>query len=49
MKCKNCHHFNTSNKFEISSELIDMVGICNLSGAVTKSKDNCKNGNFLHK
>ena len=49
MKCKNCYHFNKSTKYELSSELVDVTGICNLSGATTKSRDNCRNGNFLHK
>ncbi|HYE08923.1 MAG TPA: hypothetical protein VEF53_01945 [Patescibacteria group bacterium] len=49
MKCKHCHHFNKSTSIELSSELIDITGICSLSGAVKKSKDNCTNGNFLHK
>lgn len=49
VKCKDCLHFNKSSSWELSKELIDIAGICNLSGAVTKSKDQCRNGNFLHK
>jgi hypothetical protein len=49
MKCKNCHHYNRSNSVELSNELIDITGICNLSGAVKKSKEYCTNGNFLRK
>jgi hypothetical protein len=49
MKCKNCQHFDKSNKVEFSDELMDITGLCNLSGAVIKSKDNCKNGNYQHK
>ncbi len=49
MKCKNCHHFNKGNNVELSDELIDTTGVCNLSGAVRKSKDNCRNGNFTRK
>lgn len=49
MKCKDCHHYNKSSNVELSNELIDITGVCNLSGAVKKSKDNCTNGNFLRK
>jgi hypothetical protein len=49
VKCKNCHHYSKSTNVEISNELIDITGICNLSGAVRKSKDKCANGNFLRK
>lgn len=49
MKCKNCQHFNKSNHLELSNEFIDITGICNISGAQKKSKDNCPNGNFVHK
>jgi cytochrome c2 len=49
VKCKNCHHYSKSTNVEISNELIDVTGICNLSGAVRKSKDKCANGNFLRK
>ncbi|MDF2593503.1 MAG: hypothetical protein K0S75_2969 [Clostridia bacterium] len=49
MKCKNCHHYSKTNSVELSNELIDTTGICNLSGAVKKSKENCTNGNFLRK
>lgn len=49
MKCKNCAYFNKSNRVEFSDEIADTVGTCNLSGAVTKSKDNCRNGNFERK
>lgn len=49
MKCKNCAFFNKSNNVEFSNEIADFVGTCGLSGAVTKSKDKCKNGNFERK
>lgn len=49
MKCKNCHHFVKRNSIELSNELSDIIGICNLSGAVKKSKDICLNGNFIRK
>ncbi len=49
MKCKNCAHFNKSNSVEFSEEIADQTGSCNLSGAITKSKDKCKNGNFERK
>lgn len=49
MKCKNCAHFNKNKNVEFSNELTDFVGTCNLSGAVTKSKDKCRNGNFERK
>jgi hypothetical protein len=49
MRCKNCHHFNKSGNVEFSNEMIDISGICNLSGAATKAKDQCRNGNFTRK
>jgi hypothetical protein len=49
MKCKNCAHFIKSNNVEFSNEIADMTGTCNLSGAATKSKDQCKNGNYERK
>lgn len=49
MKCKNCSHFNKSTNVELSGEFLDITGICNLSGAARRSKDNCANGNFQRK
>lgn len=49
MKCMNCRHFNKRSKVEFSEELMDIPGLCNLSGAVTKSRDHCKTGNYQRK
>ncbi|MGB7606013.1 MAG: hypothetical protein WBL93_11125 [Lutisporaceae bacterium] len=49
MKCKNCAHFIKSNSVEFSEDITDKIGSCNLSGAITKSKEQCKNGNFERK
>lgn len=49
MKCKNCAHFNKSNNVELSQELTEQIGTCSLDGAITKSKEKCKNGSFERK